>query len=101
MTGTGTELDVNAKRSDDGKALVLLAVNWDDKEAVALHKLSGFAPTKPTAHLTELSGPLDAVNTADNLDAIVPGQTEWQHGLKNQPTNYTFPPHSITVIRFD
>jgi alpha-L-arabinofuranosidase len=101
VIATGTRIDANAKRSADGKTLVLQVVNPGDQGAVAQIKLSGFAPTNPIAHSTELSGPLEAVNTAEKPDAIVPRQTPWRHGLKGERTSYTFPPHSFTVLRFE
>ena len=51
--------------------------------------------------MTELSGPLDAVNTADKPDAFVPKPSPWPHGIKDGRTSYTFPPHSFTVMRFE
>ena len=101
VTGKGAPLDANAKRAEDGKTLALVVVNPGDKTATAQIKLSGFTPTQPTARVTELSGPLDAVNTADKPDAIAPRQTQWRHALKDELTSYAFPPHSLTVIRFE
>ena len=95
------KLDVLAKRSDDGKTLVLLVVNPGEKEVVTQIKLAGFAPEKAVARVTTLSGPLDAVNTARNPDAVIPRQSAWNHELKDGKTSYIFSPHSFTVIRFD
>ena len=64
-------------------------------------KLAGFVPAKPTASVTELSGAMEAVNTAENPRAIVPRQSNWKHEIKEGKTSYTFPPHSITVLRLE
>ena len=42
-----------------------------------------------------------AVNTAENPRAIVPKQSNWKHESKVGRCSYTFPPHSITVLRFE
>jgi hypothetical protein len=60
---TGT-LDVSAKRSGNGKAFVLQTVNPTDRPVRAQIHLAGFAPRKPTAQVTELSGSLDSTNAA-------------------------------------
>jgi hypothetical protein len=92
-------LDVNAKRSEDGRTLVLQAVNPTDQALEARIHLTGFAPRKPAAQVTELSGPLEAVNTAAQTNAIVPVSRAWRHRLNHGETRYTFPPYSITVLR--
>ncbi|MGA2255785.1 MAG: family 16 glycoside hydrolase, partial [Thermoguttaceae bacterium] len=101
VTGAEGRLDVNATRSDDGKTLVLQVVNSSEKAVAAGIHLAGFVPGKPTAQVSELSGPLDAVNTADKPRAITPQQSRWKHEIKEGSGNYIFPPHSVTVIRFD
>jgi alpha-L-arabinofuranosidase len=97
----GTKLDANAKRSEDGKTLVLQVVNPGDKEVAARISLWGFKPTKPTAELTELSGPLEAANTAGKPDAIVPRRAQWQHGLIDGRATHVFPAYSVTLLRFE
>jgi alpha-L-arabinofuranosidase len=101
VTATGTKLDANAKRSEDGKTLVLQVVNPGDREVAAQIRLSGFTPTNPTAKSMELAGPLDAANTVDMPDMVVPRQGQWQHELKGGRASYRFPAHSVTVLRFE
>jgi alpha-L-arabinofuranosidase len=101
VSGAGGQLDANAKGSEDGKTLVLIVVNPGDQAAATQIKLAGFAPARPTATVTELSGPLEAVNTAEHPRAIAPKQSNWKHETKEGSTRYTFPPHSITVLRFE
>ena len=94
-------LDVVATRSEDGKALVLRVVNIGDQAIAALIDIAGFIPTKTQAQVTTLSGPLDAVNTADKPDAVVPRKAAWEHRLAAGRTNYEFAPRSFTVLRLD
>jgi hypothetical protein len=101
VTGTDVPLDVTATRSNNGKALVLQAVNPGNRPVAAQIHLKGFVPSKPTARVIELSGALDAVNTAAQPDAVVPRQTQWQHKMSVGSTEYTFPPHSILVLSFE
>jgi hypothetical protein len=101
ITGMGKNLDANAKRSDDGKTLVLQVVNPDDTAVTAQIRIAGFVPVRPEAQVTELSGPLDAVNPAGKTDALVPQQSEWKHQIKEGSASHTFPPHSFTVLRFE
>jgi len=101
VTGADGKLDANAKRSEDGRTLLLQVVNPSDKALATQVCIAGFVPGKPTAQVTELSGQLDAVNTADGTEAVVPVQSEWQHGIREGTANRTFPPRSFTVLRFE
>ena len=99
--GTQNSLDASAKRSDDGKTLVLQVVNPDDAAFTAEVRITGFAPGRPEAQVTELSGPLDAVNSAGKAEAIVPRQCAWKHRIGEGAARHTFPAHSFTVLRFE
>jgi hypothetical protein len=101
VTGADGRLDVNAKRSDDGRTLVLQVVNPGDTALAAQIQMGGFVPRKAVAQVTELAGALDAVNTAGKTDAIVPQQTQWRHKLEQGITSRSFPPHSFTILRFE
>jgi len=101
VTGAGDALDVNAKLSRDGKTLVLQAVNPTDRPVPAEIRLSGYAPRKNEARVTELSGDLAATNSAARPRAVVPKDRQWSHGLQNGGTSYTFPSHSVTVISWE
>jgi len=78
-TGFGTELDANAKRSGDGKTLVLQVVNSSSQTVPAELHLAGFIPSNPVAQVADLSRPMDAVNVHETPDAIAPQQHDWQH----------------------
>jgi len=101
VAGTETNLDVNTKRSDDGATLVLQVVNPGDRPVTAQIQLAEFVPGKPLAQVTELSVPLEAVNTADQPNAITPRQSQWKHEFKEGTANRTFSPYSFTIIRFE
>ena len=95
------QLDANATRSDDGRTLVLRAVNPTNTAVSAQILLAGFALTKEAAQVTELSGPLEARNTAQQPRAVIPHQQTWKHSMRGGRTRYTFPPYSVTVIRLE
>jgi hypothetical protein len=97
----GKDLDVSAARSEDGKVLVLQVVNVGDRPQFATVEFEGFAPTKKSAAVEELSGPLDAANTTEAPQRIVPKTEDWEHGFAKKQVNRTFPPLSFTVIRFE
>jgi alpha-L-arabinofuranosidase len=92
------ELDATAKRSEDGKTLVLQVVNRSEKTVPARIDLDGMKLTKPSAKLEELAGPPDAVNTAAHPQTIKPRTAEWHHAGSMA---YEFPPYSFTVLRFE
>jgi hypothetical protein len=99
---TGAEsLDVVATRSEDGKTLVLQAVNPTDRAVSAKIHLAGFVPGKPVAQVTELSGPLEANNTASQPKTIVSESRQWKHDIRDGNAAYSFPPYSVTVLRLE
>jgi hypothetical protein len=97
----GRALDVTAKADEKGTVLQLQVVNVDDKPIAATLRLGSFRPKSAIAKVAELSGPLDAVNTAADPRKVVPTEREWRHDLKDGATNYTFPPRSFTILRFE
>jgi alpha-L-arabinofuranosidase len=99
VTSPGNTLDVTAKSDEKGTVLQLQVVNLDAKPVTAGLRVSGFTPTRETAEVVELAGPLDAVNTAADPRRVIPTQREWRHGLKEGLTEYTFAAHSFTIIR--
>jgi hypothetical protein len=101
VTGVKDALDVNATLSKDGRTLILKTVNPTDQAVASEIHLGGFIPAKKTAHVAELSGPLDARNTAEQPTAIVPLLRPWQRGLEDGKASYSFPPRSITIIRWE
>ena len=94
-------LSANAKRSEDGKTLVVQVVNWGDAPRPVQLEVSGFSPSSPTATVEQLAGPLDASNTADVPDRIRPTRSDWRHRMEGGRASYTFPPRSFTVLRLE
>jgi hypothetical protein len=95
------ELDANAKRSDDGKILVLQVVNSSAIPVTAAIKLAGFIPAKPVVQVEVVAGSLDDHNTARDPTHIRPVETNWQPGFNGGKAAYTFPANSFTVLRFN
>jgi len=100
VRSAGDVLDVSAKRSEDGKTLVLQVVNVSDQPTTAALDLVGFVPHRPVAKVLTMAGPLEARNTADQPDSIEPLLTEWRPGAQEGRDAYTFAAHSFTVITF-
>lgn len=100
-TGAENRLGANAKRSQDGKTLVFEVVNSGSTALATEIQLAGFVPRRAEAEVSELCGALDAVNTADKPDAVIPKHSQWLHGIEDGHACYTFPPHSLTIIRFE
>ncbi len=96
VNGSSGALDVVATRSADGATLVVQVANAGGQPQPCRIELEGFTPTKPAAKFEELTGPLDARNTADEPARIKPRAGEWRHGA-----SYTFAPHSFTTLRFE
>ncbi|MFT3789403.1 MAG: DUF1080 domain-containing protein [Tepidisphaeraceae bacterium] len=92
--------DVTASRGADGKTLVLEVVNFGEQQAVDV-QLNGFTPTKPDAQVTELAGPLNAVNTAADPTRIVLTQRAWRYDLRDAKVRATVAAHSLTIFRFE
>jgi hypothetical protein len=101
VTGADDMLTVCATRSADGKALTLCLVNLDDKPRPTRIQIDGFIPSKPVAVIEELSGPLDAANTAENREQFRPQKSEWRHTQQTREGTRTFPPHSFVILRFE
>ncbi|HTU23508.1 MAG TPA: alpha-L-arabinofuranosidase C-terminal domain-containing protein [Gemmataceae bacterium] len=100
VASPGDALDVTVKRSDDGKVLQLQVVNLDRRPVATRITLEGFAPSAPTAAVTELAGKLEDENTSEEPERVVPRTRAWRHGSKGGRVKYTFPPLSFTILRF-
>jgi hypothetical protein len=96
----GSHLDATATRSTDRKILLLQPVNGGDAETAEID-LCDLKPTRSVARVIELSGALQAVNTAEKPDGILPTQTDWKYRTDAGKLSRTFAAHSVTVIRFE
>lgn len=93
-------LDLSAKRSEDGRTLVLQVVNTNDTPISARLELKDFVAVKSTAHIEELAAALNAVNTV-TTKTVQPISKQWTHNLASGTAKYTFPAMSFTVLRFE
>ncbi|HTU24310.1 MAG TPA: alpha-L-arabinofuranosidase C-terminal domain-containing protein, partial [Pirellulales bacterium] len=101
VAGSPEHIDVAGKRSDDGKTLVVELVNTSGEACDTTLELAGFKPSKKTAQVEQLAGPVDTVNTADDPRRLVPQKSEWAFDATQSPLPYRLPPYSFTVIRFE
>jgi hypothetical protein len=93
-------LEAIATRSESGETLVLQVVSISNHAVPLTIQIAGFSTMDHIAKVTELSGPLDAVNTAENPGAIAPKHSDWKHEIKNGECRYVFPAQSFTIIRW-
>ena len=87
--------------SEDGKLLALQVVNVDNRPLAARLRIDGFALAGRNVQVTEIAGPLDAGNTADDPQHIVPRERLWPLPENRDALEYVFPPQSFTVLRFE
>ena len=96
----GDVLNVTAKKSINSKTLVLEVVNISGGSVATAINLSGFFRSQPIVKGWKLSGPLGAVNTAQQPNQVVPAPIEWDLNPSANRTAYTFAPYSLTVLIF-
>ncbi len=97
----GAALDVTAKRDEAGKVLQLQVVNLDRQAVTTAITLEGFTPAGPTARVLELAGKLEDDNTPGQPEHVAPKAREWRHQAREGRLEYTFPPYSFTILRFE
>ena len=97
VTGPGKRLDVVSRLSQDGRRLVLYAVN-DGSDAIdAAIRIDGFTPQSGKVAVAEVSGDPKAENTPEEPAKIAPRRS----AVKYAPgMAYRFPPYSYTVLQF-
>lgn len=97
----GHALEVTAKTNEEGKVLTLQVVNLHKTPLKTTIDLEGFSPSKPMAHISELAGRLEDVNTPEQPQRIISKERDWKYSLENGLLEYTFPPNSFTIIRLE
>jgi alpha-L-arabinofuranosidase len=98
VAGRHVELDVNAKRGEDGQMLMVTAVNLSAEPRQAALHLDGFRPSATGADVQELTAALNAVNSEADSERVSPQSRSWDHGLSNGAGELTFRPRSVTTI---
>ncbi len=101
VQGPSDKLSVNVKKSEDGKTLVVQVVNWGESARPVQIEIEGISPRKATATVEQLSGPLEGVNPAEESTRIVPRKSEWKHELAGGRAAFSFPAHSVTMLRIE
>jgi hypothetical protein len=99
--GDGKSVDVSASRSEDGKTLVVRAVNATDAAVSCELRIAGFSPTDPQAQVELLAADLNARNTAEQPQMVSTKQSQWAHQMRDGVAKYEFPAHSVVVMRFE
>jgi hypothetical protein len=100
--GWAETFSVNAKRGEDGKALVLQVIHRGDEPGPTRISVGGFSPSRTSATVEQLAGPLEGANTAAEPDRIRPRRSEWVHEMGGGgESTYSFPPRSIAIIRLE
>jgi alpha-L-arabinofuranosidase len=94
-------LDVTARASEDGRVLTLQIMNPTPREIPAQIQLEGFTRSSPTVDVTQVSGELNAVNTAKDPGTIEPIGRKWSARFQSGAAAYTFPPCSFSLLRFE
>ncbi|MCC6444878.1 MAG: hypothetical protein IT210_15650 [Armatimonadetes bacterium] len=96
----GETLDVSAtRRSQDGE-IALFAVNDRPLPRSCAIIPEGIPPGTRAVRVWTLTGPsLSAVNSFQEKERVAPTETEF-HGQGGSMA-YTFPPHSVTILRFE
>lgn len=92
-------IDALARTSDDRRVLTLQVTNISDRPQPAVLRLAGFTPSG-AAEVTEITGPLDAVNTAADPRRVTPTQRTWAAEFHDGAASYTFPADSFTMLRW-
>ena len=96
----GNVLDVTANQSTDSRTLVLHIVNISGEPIPTTISLAGFTRSQPRVTGWKLSGDVDAVNTAEEPDSVLPVGIQWNLKPAINQTSYTFDPYSVTVLIF-
>ena len=101
QTAVDGMLDAQARTTEDGRALVLHVVNDKSEPVEASLTIVGFELSPKAAVVTELTGNDDAINTPEDPGRVRPQTRNWNHGARNGVARYTFPPRSVTLLRFE
>ncbi len=96
-------LDVTAKRSEDGRTMVLSVVNTAPHPVETRIQFAGYSPQATTAQITTLTGGLEEINTPDQTRRIAPGQTVCPLSKDADSTKIacTFGANSFTILRME
>jgi hypothetical protein len=91
-------LDIVSRTSEDGRRLVMYAVNDGGAAVEAAISIAGFSAQTGKVEVSELAGDPSAVNSPSEPLRITPRRTTWQYSPNSA---YRFPAHSYTVLQFE
>ena len=96
-------LDVTAKRSEDGRTMVLSVVNIAPRPIETRIEFANYSPQGTTVQITKLTGGLEEINTPDEPKRITPTQTTCplSKDTNGAQATYTFGPNSFTILRVE
>ena len=100
-TSSNTALDAVALANVNGRRLTLQVVNRSANPVRSHIQLDTPAKDFARAVVTQLSGPLDAVNRPDEPQRISSWKRDWTFHSDPSGAAYTFPPYSFTVFDFE
>jgi hypothetical protein len=94
-------LDVTAKRSEEGRTVVVSVVNTASRPVETRIQFPDSLPPAATARITTLTGDLKASNTPDPPRRVAPARTVRQllSDGAGRRIVYTFPARSFTILR--
>ncbi|HPO12895.1 MAG TPA: alpha-L-arabinofuranosidase C-terminal domain-containing protein [Candidatus Hydrogenedentes bacterium] len=92
-------LIVNAKRSEDGKILLLQAVNTCEQPLSASIILHDHSLANTSLEITEYTAPLEALNTPEAPQSFLPKTRTLEPPQKENELIHTFPGYSFTLVQ--
>ena len=95
------DLDVTAKRSEDGRILQLDVVNMSDEPISAELAFGDWKPAGSTYKVRSIEGPWDAVNTEKAPLCVAPRKSTKRLSPRDGLQTHTFPARSFTILRFE
>jgi len=94
VTSSASSLDVVALRNQEANTVVLQVVNTGAEPIASPVHLTGIDISQILPAVTQLTAPLNAVNTASSPDAVKPTTKTVMNG------EFSFPAHSFSIIRW-
>ncbi|MEN6427046.1 MAG: alpha-L-arabinofuranosidase C-terminal domain-containing protein [Phycisphaerales bacterium] len=93
-------LDVTAKRSEDGRTMILSVVNTAPRPIETRIEFANYSPQGTTAQITTLTGGLEEINTPEQPRRIVSAQTACPLSRNDNGAqiSYAFPANSFTIL---
>lgn len=97
-SSSSADLDVTAKRSEDGQVLQVQVVNMSDAPIAADLSFGDWAPKESSFRVVSICGDWNAVNTEREPRKVVSKSSVRKVGTR---PSHTFPARSFTILRFE